>query len=153
MHGMPVRFLMTHNYSEFPRLKPHQIMYVGLRSVEQQEWDFIHENNIQYITSDRCLRFTDSSYEKIKEFIEDRPLHLSLDVDSLDPSIMFSTGTSVSDGLLLCHFSRIIEYAKKLASPFFAIDIMEYNPTIGNAEEKSISKQTMKEIIQIVSHI
>jgi len=61
-------------------------------------------------------------------------LHISFDVDSLDPSISVGTGTPVPDGLFL-------EEARALLSGFCAdpktatLDVVEINPALdsGNA--------------------
>jgi arginase len=144
MHGMPVRFLITHSFIDTPLLNPEQIMYVGLRSVETEEWDYIHKNNIQYITAVDFHASPEAAYQKIGEFVEAGILHISLDVDSLDPSIMYSTGTAEQNGLLLPHIQDIFHISKEKAKKVVAMDIMEYNPTIGSEEEKQISKDTME---------
>lgn len=153
MHGMPVRFLLTHHFPDIPQLLPEQILYVGLRSVEKEEWDFIRANDIQYITAAAFLKQTDLAYELIEDFVRDSPLHLSLDVDSLDPSIMRSTGTAESGGLLFPHIQRMLEDSKRVAAPFFGMDIMEYNPLIGTEEEKRVSKETMRQLFQTVAKL
>jgi arginase len=148
MHGMPVRFLMTHSFIDTPILKPEQIMYIGLRSVESEEWDFIHQKNIKYITAEEFHKSPEKAYQRIGEFVKDSPLHISLDVDSLDPSIMCSTGTAVLGGLLLSHLQRILHTSNKNTESIVALDLMEYNPTIGSEEEKRVSKETMKSIFK-----
>jgi arginase len=149
-HGMPARFLMTHSFADIPRLKPNQIMYLGLRSVESEEWDFIHRKKIRYITAETFLKDPLDAYAKIRRFVKDRPLHLSLDVDSLDPSIMKSTGTAETGGLSFDHLERIWNDCLWSAD-FFAMDIMEYNPEIGRAEEKRVSKDTMRSIFEMIA--
>jgi arginase len=146
-HGMPVRFLMNKTpFKDFPRLKANQIMYVGLRSVEEEEWDFIHQKGIKYITAEAFLQNPAAAYTKIQRFVRNRPTHFSFDVDSLDPAIMPSTGTSETGGLLLDHFYTLLKNMRELSAPFFAMDIMEYNPHIGTREERRTSKETMRDI-------
>jgi arginase len=148
MHGMPLFFLMNHSFTNIPQLQPEQILYVGLRSVEVEEWNSIHKNRIKYITAKDFLEKEEESYYQMIDFLKDSYLHISLDVDGLDPSIMPSTGTSIKGGLLLTHFDHIIKKAMKYSKSFFAIDIMEYNPDIGTDEEKKRSKDTMKDIFR-----
>jgi arginase len=148
-HGMPVRFLMTHP----SQLKPEQIMYVGLRSVENEEWDFIHSNNIRYITAECFLKDPAASYSEIRAFLENRPVHFSFDVDALDPSIMPSTGTAEENGLNLEEFYEILSICNDAGAPFFAIDIMEYNPMVGTISEKKNAMNTMRHLFQRIYNI
>ena len=50
LHGMVVNFLLNHNYENIPRLNSNQILYIGIRSVEQEEYNFITQWNISYIS-------------------------------------------------------------------------------------------------------
>jgi len=154
MHGMIVRFLVEHNYPDIPRLKPEQILYIGLRSVEEEEWDFIHKNNIQYIKIDDIINSNSFSfYNKIKDFIKEYPVHISLDVDSLDPKYMYSTGTVEENGIEFDELLNIIKFIKETSTKYYATDIMEYNPAIGNDEEKRISYITFISLIQYISNL
>ena len=54
-------------------------------------------------------------------------IHISFDMDSLDPSVFNSVNTPVKNGLTLENISYLfnhIKYTKKLQS----MDIVEYNP-------------------------
>lgn len=148
MHGMIVRFLMNHEYKDIPQLQPYQILYIGIRSVENEEWNFIHENNIKYIKMYEIKNNKKDCYEKINNFIKGVNVHISLDVDSLDPKIMYSTGTAEEDGMSLNELYEIISIIREKSLGHYATDIMEYNPTIGNEDEKSISYKTLCNIIK-----
>jgi arginase len=158
MHGMIVRFLIEHNYPDIPRLKPEQILYIGLRSVEDEEWNYIKENNIQYIEISTIIdsrKFSSNStyYSKINDFIKEYPVHVSLDVDSLDPKYMCSTGTVEENGIEFEELLQILQFINKNSTKYYATDIMEYNPDIGNEEEKRISYITFKSLIQYISNL
>ncbi|CAO3689047.1 unnamed protein product [Umbelopsis ramanniana] len=59
----------------------------------------------------------------------DRPIHLSFDVDALDPSVAPSTGTPVRGGLTFREGHYICE-ALAETGLLVAADIMEVNPAL-----------------------
>ena len=63
----------------------------------------------------------------------DCPIHLSFDVDALDPSVAPATGTPVRGGLTFREGHYIMEAAHQSGS-LVAVDIMEVNPLLGDQE-------------------
>ena len=105
-HGMPLGFLTgLDNDKRFSfiknRLKFENILYIGLRDVDDFEADIIDNCNIKYITCNEVNKNPQLALSKIQNFIKDDTFHLSFDVDCMDPSIIPSTGTPVEDGLKL----------------------------------------------------
>ena len=49
-------------------------------------------------------------YDIVSKFIDSHPVHVSLDVDGIDPEHIPSTGTSVGDGLCLYKIRDLIKY-------------------------------------------
>ena len=76
-------------------------------------------------------------------------IHLSLDVDSLDPSFMPSTGTSVENGLNLDEVKSIISHFKH-SYCLKAIDLTEINLKIGSDEDKNT---TLNNSVELVKHL
>lgn len=66
-----------------------------------------------------------------------RPIHLSFDVDALDPSVAPSTGTPVRGGLTFREGHYICE-ALAETGLLVAVDLMEINPMLG--DEKSLTE-------------
>jgi len=155
MHGMIVRFLIEHNYKDIPRLSFEQILYIGIRSVEDEEWNYIHKNNIQFIKISDMKTIEDKEVysQKINNFINGYPVHVSLDVDSLDPTYMYSTGTVEDNGINLDDLYDIFNIIKNNSKEYYATDIMEYNPTIGNEKEKEISYNTFISLIEYITNL
>ena len=155
LHGMVVRMLMTHAFSDIPRLLPQQLIYVGLRSVESAEMEFVKQHRIRHITAREFNNNPRKSIDSILQFIQSKPLHISLDVDSLDPVYMPSTGTPVSNGLLLEDLLELLHNLQQRPGCINGCaDIMEYNPEIGTLCERKTSIETMRKCIEILySHI
>ncbi|KAG6898270.1 hypothetical protein C0992_000715 [Termitomyces sp. T32_za158] len=105
IHGMPVSFLLGigNRVSEFswvkPLLKADRLVYIGLRDVDAGEKRILRENNIKAFSMHEVDKY---GIGKVVEMALDhvnpnrnRPIHLSFDVDALDPSVAPSTGTPV----------------------------------------------------------
>jgi len=142
MHGMVLRSLIEHSTKGIPRLRPSQILYIGIRDLEKEEWDFIDKKKIQYIPAMAFHENNPTIWRTLSNFIGENPVHVSLDVDVLDPSFMSSTGTRAPNGISITDLEKVLNICK----PDF-LDIVEYNPTIGTVKQRKTSLQTMKKII------
>ena len=61
----------------------------------------------------------------------DKPIHLSFDVDALDPSVAPSTGTPVRGGLTFREGHYICEAVQETGC-LVAMDLVEVNPHLGD---------------------
>mmetsp|Transcript_28707 Transcript_28707/g.46423 ORF Transcript_28707/g.46423 Transcript_28707/m.46423 type:complete len:115 (+) Transcript_28707:970-1314(+) len=114
MHGMPLGLLMgltdTNNLPGFewmadiPKLKPEQLVFVGLRDIDNGERHFIRSLGIKTFTMQDVDRYGIGKVmeETVKHLRlpngEPRPLHLSFDIDAVDPEFAKATGTIVRGG-------------------------------------------------------
>ncbi|KAJ7940197.1 Ureohydrolase [Mycena leptocephala] len=143
IHGMPVSFLLGLGspVSEFawvkPVLKPERIVYIGLRDVDAGEKRILKENNIKAFSMHEVDKY---GIGKVVEMALDHvnpkralPIHLSFDVDALDPSVAPSTGTPVRGGLTFREGHYICEAIWETGL-LVALDIMEVNPSLADAE-------------------
>ena len=136
VHGMPVACLCGHGPPELvsiggqvPAIDPAQLRQIGIRSVDAGEKRFVHEVGIEVF--DR--RFIDEMgmrhtlEQALLGVDDDTHIHVSLDVDFLDPDIAPGVGTTVSGGptyreAQLC--MEMVADTGQLAS----LDIVELNP-------------------------
>jgi agmatinase len=91
-----------------------------------------------------------NSLDRIYDFVKNCNIHISLDVDVFDPSIMPSTGTVEPNGLFLNEFTNIISIVKLNSKKYYATDIMEFNRKIGNQNELDISINTIHHILKTI---
>lgn len=80
-------------------LKPSNIAYIGLRDIDAGEKRILKEKGISAFSMHHVDRY---GIGKVVELAldavnpnRDKPIHLSFDVDALDPSVAPSTGTPV----------------------------------------------------------
>lgn len=78
----------------------------------------------------------------------DTPIHLSFDVDALDPMWAPSTGTPVRGGLTLREGDFIAECVAETGS-LVAIDLVEVNPQL-SVEDKRAAEDTVRAGCSIV---
>ncbi|KAF7311335.1 Arginase [Mycena kentingensis (nom. inval.)] len=142
IHGMPVSFLLGIGSSvpEFawvkPLLKAERLVYIGLRDVDAGEKRILKENNIKAFSMHEVDKY---GIGKVVEMAldhvnpgRDKPIHLSFDVDALDPSVAPSTGTPVRGGLTFREGHYICEAIWETGC-LVALDLMEVNPSLADA--------------------
>tara|TARA_B100001059_G_C17837093_1_gene588996 strand:- start:6570 stop:7397 length:828 start_codon:yes stop_codon:yes gene_type:complete len=151
LHGMPLsvltgleetlQFTYTNRVLDFSNL-----FYIGIRDIDEYEENILKEYNISHVTSkDIHTNFSDS-ITKINNFISDSPLHVSLDVDVLDPRFMYCTGTKVDNGLTINQLYvilKLFEYNK-----IVGMDLTELNLYIGNKNHKHLSLKNLSYLLK-----
>ena len=138
IHGMPVAILLGHGPKELvgiagnaPVMQPSEIRQIGIRSVDIGEKRFVHELGFEVFD----MRFIDETGMRqtmnaaLAGLGHDTHLHVSFDIDFLDPDIAPGVGTTVPGGpsyreAQLC--MEMVADTELLAS----IDIMELNPAL-----------------------
>jgi arginase len=138
IHGMPVACLcglgpknLVELSGRVPALAPSSIRQIGIRSVDQGEKRLVHEVGLEVFD----MRFVDEAGMRqtlanaLASLERDAHLHVSFDVDFLDPEIAPGVGTTVPGGpsyreAQLC--MEMIADTGRLAS----LDIMELNPSL-----------------------
>lgn len=139
IHGMPLRVLLGDgdkqlvNISGYaPKVKPENIVLIGMRDLDVGERDFIRENNIKtYTMADIDRNGIKQVMEESVSYLKDKTdgIHLSLDVDVLDPVETPGTGTKVLGGLTYreSHFALEMLHNTNLIT---SMDVVEVNPLI-----------------------
>ena len=149
-HGMPLNYLTglsKLNNIDFikQKLRFENLLYIGIRDIDDYEKEIINNKKINVITIDDIKNKKEESLKKINEFVDNSPLHLSFDVDVLDPKYMKSTGTPVKGGLDIDSVISIINEKKE---NIVNLDICEYNEELGSKKERMESLENLNEIIK-----
>ncbi|HCG2417970.1 TPA: arginase [Staphylococcus aureus] len=138
IHGMPLRILTGEGPKELLELnsnviKPENIVLIGMRDLDKGERQFIKDHNIKTFTmSDIDKLGIKEVIENTIEYLKSRNVdgvHLSLDVDALDPLETPGTGTRVLGGLTYreSHFAlELLHQSQSVTS----MDLVEVNPLI-----------------------
>lgn len=146
-HGMPLSFLTGISYHpKFDYIVNHlpfeNLMYIGIRDIDSFERTLINEKNINIIGKNIIEK---NDFYDIDEFIGNSPVHVSFDIDSIDPKEIKSTGTPVENGLSSDSVGKLFKMLryKKIIS----LDVTEFNPKIGNNVDVYKTKYTIEKII------
>lgn len=136
-HGMPLSFvtgLDKDTDKRFPFIKNKlpfkNLLYIGSRCWDAFEIDIVEHNNIKFLTPDDINNNFKDSLQKIMDFVGDSPVHVSFDVDSIDPKYIPSTGTPVVDGIQLNKAITILESLNN--TNIVNMDITELNMSLGS---------------------
>ena len=129
LHGMPLSTLLGNSaIINLPvKLKRENLVYIGLRDIDKYESKEL--DTIKWFSS-KCVHTKGIS--KILDeinYCKSDNIHLSLDVDVIDPTHFPATGTTVPHGISCEHVSYVIDILK---DNIIALDIVEYNPLIND---------------------
>ena len=106
------------------KLEFSKITYCGIRDIDSFEAKTIEKENIRVLDVANTIDY-------IKNL--DGPIHISFDVDALDPELVDSTGTRVPDGLEPEDVKAIISSALE-DNKLVSLDVVEFNTRLGNPE-------------------
>jgi arginase len=146
IHGMPLSVLMGNsNLIDIPvKLKKENLTYIGIRDLDAYEKNFIENENISLFTSSYVQKYGIHHVVEQMNITENDTIHLSIDVDVIDPSIFKATGTPVQCGISPEHINLLIQYLKP---NIVSSDIVEYNPLISDLDsEKAILYKFIREL-------
>jgi arginase len=162
MHGMPLAALINADNLKFkknqvseeeadawnrlksigsksiaPKIKPEDIVFIGLRDAEKEEWGLIEELGIKTFEpqdiKEHGIFFAINNALKHLEPCD--LIYVSFDVDSMDPSVSIGTGTTSPDGLSFVEaegvFKTFLNHPKLVA-----FEITEINPSLDEEGNK-----------------
>ena len=139
IHGMPLAILLNLNgicakhfkwITKF--LNPKKLIYIGLRDIDPYELSVIESLEIKAFHYRDVQKFGMSVIaKKILEITKGNPIHVSFDIDSVDPVFAPSTGVPVKLGLTPNDLDILGEELLK-KSEVRSLDIVEVNPELGN---------------------
>ncbi|MGN6490182.1 MAG: arginase [Devosia sp.] len=145
IHGMSLALLcgepvFTTDPDWFAPVDPAQVAIFGARSLDQAERDLIVDRGIELVD----MREIDERgvVAPLREFLElvvaaDGHLHVSLDVDVLDPAIAPGVGTAVPGGLTFREAHLIMEMLHD-SGCVGSLDVVELNPFLDHAGRSAV---------------
>ncbi len=153
IHGMPVACLCGYGPQalieiggQVPAISPKWVRQIGIRSVDQGEKRFVHAQGLEVFD----MRYIDemgmrAAMELALALMDaNTHLHVSFDVDFLDPAIAPGVGTTVPGGptyreAQLC--MEMIADTGRMAS----LDVMELNPAL---DERNRTAEVAVDLIE-----
>jgi arginase len=161
-HGMPVSYILgLSRHSgidpDIPYLKPENLIYIGLRSIDPAEEDILKNLEDQGMIRFSSDYVRDNSIEEVIDILETRFLssdgskpniHISLDIDSIDPEFAPATGTPVENGLHPTDVTKLIRWANRTtANEKVHLDITEINPDLSDLKGAAQTYATVNDVL------
>lgn len=122
--------IMYNALNEIPQIK--NIMQIGVRDFGEDEWNFIKNSNYRVITYfDKEIKerqYDGDTYRHIvEEMISQLPqkVHISFDIDGLDPKLCPDTGTPVPGGFELDRMFYIFQKLLESGRQIIGFDLVE----------------------------
>eukprot|EP01063_Lacrimia_lanifica_P018972 TRINITY_DN2596_c0_g1_i1.p1 TRINITY_DN2596_c0_g1~~TRINITY_DN2596_c0_g1_i1.p1 ORF type:complete len:378 (+),score=151.77 TRINITY_DN2596_c0_g1_i1:77-1210(+) len=148
-HGMPVAHVMNlvDGFRIDNHVQPHEFCYIGIRDIDDAEQVRIDEfekkgmlvfraDDINRRGMKSVLEEIDAKWGKAGATEFDFPIHISLDIDSMDPQFTPATGTPVDGGIHPEHVKQLLRWANGRAHTGLChLDVVELNPYLATAHE------------------
>lgn len=145
LHGMVISTLMGYGdkklttiLSENPKLKPENIVLIGIRSFEKEEQALLEKLNIKvFMIEEVNAKGFDYCFNTALNYLSKKNLSygISLDLDGLDPGDIHALGTPVENGIALKDL--LMSFKKIPKEKLIGIEIAEYNPML-DLEHKGV---------------
>ncbi|ASB91354.1 arginase [Bacillus sonorensis] len=148
IHGMPLAISMgigherlTGIYGDGAKVKPENIVIIGARSLDDGEKKLIRDRGIKVYTMHEIDRLGMTRImEETIEYLRERTdgVHLSLDLDALDPNDAPGVGTPVAGGISYRESHLAMEMLEE-SNLITSAEFVEVNPIL---DEKNRTAET-----------
>ena len=128
---------LTDLYFNGVKVKKENVFIIGARDLDKGELQLIDDLNLKVWTMDKINEIgVDNLCKELREAIDAtgvKNVHISFDVDSVDPKHIIGTGTPVPNGFEL-------EGAESVLTSIFetrkvkSMDFVEFNPALDNSD-------------------
>jgi ornithine decarboxylase len=135
IHGMPLALLQGYGdrdlancFYEGPKIETKNIVIIGARDLDYKERELIDELGIKCFSYDEIIhKGLDVVLDEIKEYLQVDNVHISFDIDSVDPEFAPAVSTPVRNGFTT---EEMYETFGFLFKNYFvtSVDIVEFNP-------------------------
>jgi arginase len=127
VHGMPLYFALTKGFA-----KPERTVQIGLRDVDPDEKRLLRDYGVQTFTMSDVDKLGMVHVMERTRAIAGKggaPIHVSFDMDAIDPSEAPGTGTPVKGGLSYREAHLVMEMLYE-SGQLGSIEIVEINPIL-----------------------
>lgn len=146
IHGMPLSVSMglgsprlTSILGDFKKVEPPNVAIIGARSVDQGERELIRDLHVQvYTMLDIDKEGIYSVIDRVLTYFADNVdyVHVSFDLDSVDPTIAKGVGTPVPGGLSYREAHLIMEMVAERGK-MGSLEVAEVNPILDDRNQSA----------------
>lgn len=140
VHGMPLGVCLGRGLPELtriginPELRAEDVYLIGVRSLDFAEREWLREGEITCMTMAEIdevglVPVVERTIQRIKASGADA-VHLSFDVDALDPLVMPGTGTPSTGGFTVREAAHLLRRLRASDLPVHSLDWVELSPDL-----------------------
>ncbi len=154
IHGMPLAAMQGYGHEDLVnifykgvKVKTENIVVFGLRSVDYREKIFCEKIGMKMIYFDEIVsEGFDAKFKEAVDYLSSKveKVHLSMDLDSIDPSILPGVSIPVESGFTPAQVEQIINYYED-NNLLSSMDIVEYNPAF---DEHNVTRDFVLKLIR-----
>jgi len=122
-----------------------RVAILGVRSCDEDEFNFMKENGVLYFTANNIINDSESVKKRLRDFIGNLDVYVSLDMDFFDPSIAPAVRYPEPGGLLYKDFLVLTEVLK--GSKLVGIDCVEIRPISKNKVTEFLAVQSLFKLL------
>lgn len=103
---------------------------IGGRSIDPPEWGIMERLGVDFYSAEQIHAMgADKVMERVLPTLRGKRIHISFDVDSLDPTEFSSTGYLIPGGLTFAQVRRIVRAAADTGA-LVSFECVEYDPAL-----------------------
>ena len=138
IHGMPLAVLtglgqqgLVNIGGDGASVRPEDVVLIGLRSVDSQEQDLLRSVGVRSYTMKEVDAYGAARVvrQALKDLSHLERVHLSFDLDALDPEVAPGVGTPVRGGLTYREAHLVMELINE-SGIVTSLDVVEVNPIL-----------------------
>jgi agmatinase len=119
-------------------ISPDSVVMVGGRDYDPEEVDFIRDHGVTLVGARDLVANRDAAFNKIRAAVRGSDVHVSFDIDALDPA--FAPGTEIpSAGGLTTRQALEVLHAVAEEARFVGLDLVELSPPFDNGNISTLA--------------
>ena len=145
---------VSHRVYDLDYMNNKNLLIVGVRDIDIPELEIAESEKIKYLSAYQLIEGLDNYIENIISFYKKsgiKSLYVSIDIDTLDPSIAPGTGFAMPGGLTYRELWKILKNISKNFN-IIGFDLVEVAPNL-DLENNMTCNLAAKLIIEFISFI
>jgi agmatinase len=145
---------ISHRVYELDYINNKNLLIAGVRDIDIPELEIAESEHVKYLSAYQLIDGLDNYIEKIIYFFKAsniKSLYVSIDIDTLDPSIAPGTGFAMPGGFTYRELWKILKEISK-SFDIIGFDLVEVAPNL-DLENKMTCNLAAKLIIEFISFI
>jgi len=122
---------------------------IGVREGDEFELEYLEKNSIQFFTAQQMKENFDELKRKLKEFVQDSKVYISVDIDAFDPAFAPAVYHPEPGGFSYPDFVELMSVFKN--SKIVGFDLVELKSIPDNSVTEFLATRVIFEILKYIS--